>query len=267
MARTTLSRVYHALLLLGCLSLLAFVGQAQRTYQLNLGTDLGLVAIGGWANYKGSLLWGTIDIGKRASEVSYGRLTAFEGSLSAHGRPRAGRLSDVFRDVGKFAPTALLALPAARREGLPLGIMLAETCLLSSGLTTVLKAGIRRPRPYVYFGASDGVPLEKYDQTSFVSGHTSASATGAFFVASVFEDLYPNSKLRPYVWAAAITVPAVTGMLRVRAGRHYVSDVICGYAIGAAAGCVVPWLHRVNEKMKRVEVNVAGNGLAGSFTF
>ena len=74
--------------------------------------------------------------------------------------------------------------------------------------------------------------------------HTSLSAAGSFFAARVFSDYYPDSKWKPVVWGAAVAIPAVTGYLRVRGGRHFPTDVIAGYAVGALAGWGVPALHK-----------------------
>ena len=84
---------------------------------------------------------------------------------------------------------------------------------------------------------------------SFFSGHTSCVASNSFFAARVFSDYYPESKWKPVVWGAAIALPAVTGYLRVKAGKHYPSDVIAGYAVGAAVGYFVPKLHRTPYRL------------------
>ena len=60
----------------------------------------------------------------------------------------------------------------------------------------------------------------------------------------MFDDLYTTSNARRYLWATAAIVPAIQGYLRVRAGKHFVTDVVVGYLIGAAVGLLVPSLHR-----------------------
>jgi membrane-associated phospholipid phosphatase len=46
------------------------------------------------------------------------------------------------------------------------------------------------------------------------------------------------------VWAFAAAVPATVGYYRLKAGKHFLSDNILGYAMGAAAGILVPQLHK-----------------------
>ena len=72
-------------------------------------------------------------------------------------------------------------------------------------------------------------------------------ATFSFFTAKVFSDTNPNSKLRPWVWSSAALLPAVTGYLRVKGGKHFPTDVIVGYAVGAAIGILVPGITSITN--------------------
>jgi membrane-associated phospholipid phosphatase len=90
--------------------------------------------------------------------------------------------------------------------------------------------------------------LHKYAENSFFAGHTAATASVAFFTAKVFHDLHPGSPWRPVVWGAAAAVPATVGYLRLRAGKHFLSDNIVGYAVGATIGILVPELHKRNQQ-------------------
>ena len=46
------------------------------------------------------------------------------------------------------------------------------------------------------------------------------------------------------VWTGAAIIPATVGVLRVEAGNHFLSDVLLGYAMGAASGILIPELHK-----------------------
>jgi len=103
----------------------------------------------------------------------------------------------------------------------------------------------KRTRPLVYnpeFELAD--KTNKSARRSFFSGHTSAVASNSFFTAKVFSDYFPDSKWKPLVWGVAATAPAITGYLRVRAGKHFPTDVIAGYALGAGIGILIPHLHK-----------------------
>jgi hypothetical protein len=43
-------------------------------------------------------------------------------------------------------------------------------------------------------------------------------------------------------------VPAAVAYCRIRAGKHFLSDNIVGYAVGATAGVVVPQLHKMASR-------------------
>jgi membrane-associated phospholipid phosphatase len=145
-------------------------------------------------------------------------------------------------------------------------LLYGETILITQGLTQIIKSTALRPRPYVF---DENLPattvLESNDRAAFLSGHTSISAAAAFFTARVFADYFPDSKAKPYVWGGAAAVPALMGYLRVRAGRHYPSDVIAGYALGALVGYAVPALHRKPRAKNWVRVSAGTTGLYLSY--
>jgi membrane-associated phospholipid phosphatase len=126
-----------------------------------------------------------------------------------------------------------------------LGLLLLETNLVNFVVTDLTKNLVQRPRPYVYnpefqSGTGEfGVNARK----SFFSGHTSFSAANSFFFAKVFADYHPDSKWRPLVWTLAAAIPAWTGLERVLAGKHFPTDVITGYAVGALCGYFIPHFH------------------------
>ena len=133
---------------------------------------------------------------------------------------------------------------------------------INGGLTNISKAVFQRPRPFVF--ADDWDPeriIKSGDQAAFVSGHTSGSAAASFFFARVFSDYFPDSKLKPYVWSIAISLPALTGYFRVRAGKHYPTDVIAGYLLGASIGYIIPTLHKNPGLKTDLTIAPTGNGI------
>ena len=126
--------------------------------------------------------------------------------------------------------------------------MLAETFAMAWGFTNLSKRIAKRPRPYMYNDNYDIFPMEmrRRDDArmSFFSGHTSGSAAMYYFTAVTFSKYYPDSKLKPFVWGTSISIPVLTGFMRVKAGKHFPTDVLLGYVVGALIGGVlVPALH------------------------
>lgn len=152
-----------------------------------------------------------------------------------------------------IAPLAMLAAPRIRRDWSRYLLLWWQALSLTDGLTTWTKTLTLRPRPLAYnFGSRyPDVPADLDEAArssdarfSFFSGHTSFTAVSTFFVARTFADYYPESSARPWVWASAAILPALVGFWRVRAGKHYPSDVVMGYLVGASVGWMIPVLHR-----------------------
>ena len=157
----------------------------------------------------------------------------------------AGRASDLLWGGSHLLPLLFLANEKTRTDFGTITALYGEVFFVNGGLTLLTKSTIRRIRPFVYNNevALDN-KLKANAQTAFFSGHTSFAAANTFFVAKVFSDYHPDSKWKPMVWALAATIPAATGYFRVAAGKHYPTDVITGYVVGAAVGLLVPHFHK-----------------------
>lgn len=158
---------------------------------------------------------------------------------------KAKKTSDILLKTSGALPFLLLADNNSRSEFGIVSVMLTETILINNGITGIFKGSFRRHRPYTYNG--NAPLLLKTDQNarySFFSGHASNSAAYSVFAAKVFADNNPNSDLKPFVWTAAFSIPAATSLFRVKAGKHFPTDVIVGYAVGATLGFLIPELHK-----------------------
>jgi hypothetical protein len=153
--------------------------------------------------------------------------------------------SDVFQYTSMVAPALLFIDKDIRKDYSTVLPIWIETFALTAALTTFTKEIAQRKRPYVYNPNTPiGDKLSKDAKSSFFSGHTAVTASSLFFIAQVYSDYHPDSKLKPLFWTTAAVVPAMEGLLRYGAGKHYFTDVIVAYAIGATVGILVPYLHR-----------------------
>ena len=165
---------------------------------------------------------------------------------------RAKKISDLLLFSSIIPPTLLLFDRPNGGEVNTRGthaVLLAETFIINWGLTNLAKRAAKRPRPFMYNDNFDLFPLEKRRKKdarmSFFSGHTSVVSAMYFLTAVTYSEYYPNSKWKPIVWGTAISIPALTGFLRVKAGKHFPTDVLVGYAVGALiGGILVPALHQ-----------------------
>jgi membrane-associated phospholipid phosphatase len=121
----------------------------------------------------------------------------------------------------------LLANKNERQHAGQIAALYVEAMSISGAIFTLSAGAVNRSRPLVYGSAA---PTEKKlinnSQRSFFAGHVSAAATATFFAAKVFADFNPDSKAKPYIWAAAAAIPAVVGYLRYKAGMHFLSVIL-----------------------------------------
>lgn len=158
---------------------------------------------------------------------------------------RAQRLSDGFCYGTLALVPALLAFQpnVHGRYGQVAGLYL-ETMSSTAALFTLTVGTVYRYRPYLYGPEGGELRHGPVATDAFFGGHTAHTATATFFAAQVFHDFNPGSKAEPYVWGMAAAVPAVVAYFRVQAGKHFLSDNLVGYAVGATVGVMVPRLHR-----------------------
>jgi membrane-associated phospholipid phosphatase len=147
-----------------------------------------------------------------------------------------------------------------------------EVLSINYGLTNIVKSAVNRTRPYAY--NPDYTYEQRTDRESrfsFYSGHTSITASISFLWAKVMTDYHPDMAVgyKIGIWSFAALLPATTGYLRVKAGKHYPTDVITGYAIGALTGWLIPQLHK--NKKRNISVYptrvLNTNGIGMTLTF
>lgn len=201
------------------------------------------------------------------ADLRLGTIPAFDLAATRNSSESARKASDLTVNLSSGLPFLLLAGNKTRKDAGKLGILFAETMAINYGLTNIIKATSRRPRPYVFEeGLDPGTIISSNDRASFLSGHTSVSTTGGFFFARVFADYYPDSKFKPVVWVLGAGLPALTGFLRFQAGQHYPTDIIAGYVLGATVGYLVPTLHKKSLLKGRLTLAPAGTGFYASYS-
>jgi undecaprenyl-diphosphatase len=133
--------------------------------------------------------------------------------------------------IAVLAVVGFLALAKAWRPAI-------FTLLASGGgliLSSLLKYTIDRPRP-------DLVPHGNLIYTSsFPSGHSMMSAVVYLTLAALVTRLIERKRLKGYALGVAMILTLLIGVSRIYLGVHWPSDVLAGWAAGAAwaLGC---WL-------------------------
>jgi membrane-associated phospholipid phosphatase len=172
-----------------------------------------------------ALVWEDVD---RAEHI--GDLTGFVGAplLALGGIGLAARLDD--RGGNWLAD----------------GLIVAESAAIAGVLNFTVKALAARERPFVHQLAPEDKPNTGRPQDnnqSFYSGHSTLTMSLAVSAGTV-------AHMRGYRWAPAlygggIALSLTTGYLRIAADKHWSTDVLTGWIVGAAIGYAVPrFLHR-----------------------
>lgn len=180
------------------------------------------------------------------SALNPGHIPPFDRwSIGNYHHP-AAITSDVLLYGSMLVPEMLfLADPATRKSPVKPAIIMSEVFAVNYGLTSLTKELAHRTRPYAYDPlVPTEIKLQRDARRSFFSGHTSTSAAMCFGYATIWSTYHPDSPLKPLVWTSAALVPAITGYMRVRAGEHFLSDVLVGYGAGALCGWLVARWHR-----------------------
>ncbi len=194
----------------------------------------------------------------------------FPGDFGLRGRHSAAadRLSDMML-------AATLAGPAFAKLGqgqsLSLGnagLVYGETLTANLVLNAFVKVMLSRPRPYTYgdfakaLGDEDDGPY-----VSFYSGHASASFAAAIAGSYLFAEQSTDRTSRLVLWGTELGLASATSMLRVRAGKHYYSDVVVGALVGSAFGVLIPFAHGASHTPEAAEYAAGGAGIVAGIAF
>lgn len=173
-------------------------------------------------------------------------INGFDRPATMNWSPAAARMSDVtLLGSGILGLSMMLGDGEIRQEWKSWSVMALEVFFVTHGTTFLTKNITDRLRPFAY---NQTVPVsDKEDKDifqSFFSGHSSFAAAASFYTAKLYHDCHPDSKWRLAVWGGAGLLSGTTAWLRVRAGKHFPTDVITGVAAGALIGVLVPEIHR-----------------------
>lgn len=198
------------------------------------------------------------------AQILYYRMPATDTSaldkgrdLPAFDRWAAGMYSPKAALASDFAIAPLLLLPMAAtawdsRQGRQTwgaafsdAVIYAEAVTLSSSLDLMVRSLRVHPRPLVYgTDVPDKERLAGEASGSFYSGHANAAFLSAVYFSYTYSLRHPESRAQGWIWAGSLGAATVVAGLRVAAGKHYLSDVAVGAAVGSLFGWGLPYLHR-----------------------
>lgn len=145
-------------------------------------------------------------------------------------------ISNTVTPISVGTPVIILTLGLLEKDKdmTQYGLFIAETLIVSTLITNVLKFSVDRPRPYETYAFIDNVIDPS--SSSFPSGHTSA----AFATATSLSLSYPKW----YVIAPSFLWASSVGYSRMDLGVHYPSDVIVGAIVGAGSAYLCYFINK-----------------------
>lgn len=169
---------------------------------------------------------------------------------------QAQKRSDLFLNISILSPLLLIADKTIRKDALDLLTLYVVTHAVDNVIYFGSAFSVRRARPFTY---NTDIPEESRigvaKSNSFYSGHVSFSSTATFFLAKVFTDYHHIKGWKRIAIFSAMSVPPVlVGINRMEAGKHFRTDVMLGFAVGAACGILIPELHRRTKNIKSVSL-------------
>ncbi len=238
----------------------------QESYHVSFKKDAPIIGVGIGLSTLGIILGNNADKASIAEINNFdpSMLSAFDRGAASNFSSTAQTISDVILYTGATLPFITYFSHKCRIEGADVGIMAIETFLITNGLTNITKSLAKRYRPYNY---NPEVPIEVKlsggSRLSFFSGHASNTAAMSFLAAQVYTDLHPDADNKYLIWTVAATVPAVISYLRYEAGKHFPTDLITGYVVGASIGLLIPKIHM----SENASLLLGGHGVNFSMKF
>lgn len=134
---------------------------------------------------------------------------------------------------------------ATRKPALGLFVLVA----VSGGalVSTILKSLFLRARPDIV------EHLVKVDSASFPSGHAMNAAIVYLTLGALLARSLKDRGARVYLLAASIVLTVLIGLSRVYLGVHWPTDVIAGWAVGAAWATMCSLVAQVLQRRAAIE--------------
>lgn len=274
---------YLTITIISLLSIFQLAAQdASRTYKIDWKYDAPLVAIGVGGTILGfSAISAQDGVDSMAlANLDKNDINSFDRSVAGNFDLKAEKQSDILF-FGAFPyGLVLLADKKARQEAGAIGLMYLEVTALSSMGYSLAAGNSNRFRPYTYRkepleNESDNEELQQdrrslHARNSFWGGHPATVTASTVFVAKVYSDLHPESNFKYALWGVAAGASIATGALRIKAGKHFITDVATGILVSGTIGWLVPHLHKVKDNSSSFKImpyTGESTGLYMAYTF
>ncbi len=169
-------------------------------------------------------------------------------------------LEEAARDLTALGSTSVLALIVfgaccylLLHRKWRTALFVAVSIIGGTGLSFFLKSGFDRPRPDLVAHQAEVFT------SSFPSSHAMASAVTFLTLGALLARSESSLRIKAYLLGAAALLTLVVGASRVYLGVHWPTDVLAGWAAGAAWAVAVWLLARQLQRRRRLDREGADN--------
>lgn len=179
-------------------------------------------------------------------------INAFDRPITKNYSSGAKKTSDMFFYGSMPLPLLLLLDKKIRHDGLRVGLLYLEAMGTTGVFYTTSAMLANRYRPYAYNNNLDiGTRQRGGAKNSFYAGHVALVGTSTFFISKVLSDYHPEWGAKKWIlYSLAAGATATTGLMRLKAGQHFKTDVILGAIMGPTVGILVPQIHKNKDFRK-----------------
>lgn len=239
-----------------------------KVYKMKYGLDIPLTVAGtAWTLYGFSRIYGRDKVPEaEILALDPQDINSIDRSSADNYSEKAKSASDKFFYGSMPAPLIFLLDKKMRKDAHKIGLLYLEAMAITGTVYTSSAMIANRFRPYAYNPNVDmGTRRGGGARNSFPAGHPGLVATSTFFMAKVYSDYHPNMKNKWILYTVAGGASLATGILRVKAGQHFPTDVMVGVPLGVLSGLLVPHFHK-NNKSKNWTIMPYRSGEANGMT-
>lgn len=219
----------------------------KRVYKLKPAIDVPLVVAGSaWTLFAFSKIYDRDPSSvEKIQSLQTSNIPRFDRWAADIYSEKAAETSDLFFYGSMPLPILLILDKKIRKDAAKVGLLYLEAMTVTGVIYSGSSYLTSRYRPYAY---NPEAPMDLRTRgggkNSFFAGHVALVGTSTFFMAKVFSDYHPDSKIKWIPYTMATVATGATAYLRHKGGRHFPSDILIGTVLGPLSGILIPHFHK-----------------------
>jgi membrane-associated phospholipid phosphatase len=217
-------------------------------YKIKPAIDLPIIAAGtAWSLYGFSQIYSKPSSSEEEIlSLNKNNVNSFDRGATNNYSPSADKASDYMFYGSMPVPLLLMMFDGKVRQDFGNVLLVWWETMSVTGIYYTGSAYLfDRYRPLAY---NPEAPMhERTDgnaKNSFLGGHPALVGSCMFFTAKVYSDYHPESNAKWVFYTVATGATATTALLRLKAGKHFPTDLLVGSIMGPLTGILVPHFHK-----------------------